>query len=242
MRTNTDINKIKEIAKAFLYLDVNIDESFGIPILKHPIISDVIQLYTDGTKDKEGNLIPQMLDVRKEEDLDKIRGQYLELINKVDKVSDLFMLINGPYTGVFFKFTKDYMCVEDYTEFLVELWTSMEYPNVDNNVTRREFISYWKKVDTKYIYSKEDIELLDSLPEEFSIYRGLMPRAKKEALSWTLDLDKAIWFAKRFNNHGKVYEAKVKKEDILSYLSNRGESEIVVDYKKLKDIKEVEYD
>ena len=209
MRTNTDINKIKEIARAFLYLDISVDESLGIPILKHPIISDVFQVYTDDTKDKEGNLVPQMLDVRKEEDLDKIRSQYLELINKVDKVSDLFMLINGPYTGVFFKFTKDYMCVEDYTKFLVELWTSMEYPNVDNNVTRREISG--GALDGYTLVLLENMRVV--VLEKINTKRG------ENNATYVLPLIKAVELAEQSNKSELRTEENV---EVVNHVRNYG--------------------
>ena len=42
---------------------------------------------------------------------------------------------------------------------------------------------------------------------------------------------------------GSIFEASLcKKKDILVYLSCRDESEIVVDWKKLKNIEEVNYE
>ena len=69
-----------------------------------------------------------------------------------------------------------------------------------------------------------------------------MERADLKALSWTLSLDKAIWFATRWNNKGKVYRSLCKKEDILAYLSCRNEEEIVVDWHDLENIEEVMYE
>ena len=69
-----------------------------------------------------------------------------------------------------------------------------------------------------------------------------MERANVRALSWTLNLDTAIWFAKRWEYNGKVYRAKCKKKDILAYLSCRNESEIVVDWHNLKNIEEIDYE
>ena len=122
---------------------------------------------------------------------------------------------------------------------LEHIWVSTEYPNTDCNVSKTDWIDYWKHADLSKIYSNDDKRLIDKLPNEFVVYRGLMQGASVKALSWTLDIEKAKWFAKRFNNQGKVYSARCNKKDMLVYLSCRGESEIVVDYHKLKDIKEV---
>lgn len=56
-------------------------------------------------------------------------------------------------------------------------------------------------------------------------------------MSWTTDIEKAEWFAKRWDKNSKVYSAKVSKDDVLALFSSRGESELVVDYMKLRNIK-----
>lgn len=75
-----------------------------------------------------------------------------------------------------------------------------------------------------------------ALQEKITVYRGIRSRGKLQALSWTLELDKAEWFAKRWGSHGKVYSAVVSKEDVLAYFCSRNEAEVVVDYRNLKDV------
>ena len=57
-----------------------------------------------------------------------------------------------------------------------------------------------------------------------------------KAMSWTLDYDKAEWFANRFGTDGYILEATINKNDIVAFFDVRGESEVVVDYNKLKNI------
>ncbi len=72
---------------------------------------------------------------------------------------------------------------------------------------------------------------LDSLPMNIEIWRGSMPKFKR-GLSWTLDKDKAQWFAQRFQTMGKrrgrLYSAKVAKSQVLALLNGRGEREILL--------------
>jgi hypothetical protein len=72
---------------------------------------------------------------------------------------------------------------------------------------------------------------------KLTIYRGesLESSNIKKVLSWTLDHDKAIWFAKRmnFSGVGYVYTAKVKPLKVIAYLDSREESEVLVRYKDL---------
>ena len=237
MLDKTNLEQIKKVAKFLVDLDINIDKQYGF-IVHHPFLKDPIVAVND---DKNPSGL-RVLDINKKEDLKEMRDLYKKAINDCKDPYHIFLLLNRPYSGIFFMLIKEYLNIEDYTKILEDLWTNMEYPNADVNVKKKDWISLWKKADLNLIYSEEDKKKLASLPDEFYVYRGLMKKAKKEALSWTLDKDRAIWFAKRFDNHGKVYRGKCRKEDILVYLSCRGEEEIVVNYSKLKDVEEISYD
>ena len=78
-----------------------------------------------------------------------------------------------------------------------------------------------------------------------TIYRGECTKSTpvQKALSWTLDKEKAVWFAKRFlclasdiEKIGYVYTAKVNLKNIIGYYDGRKESEVVVRYKHLEII------
>lgn len=237
----TDIEKLKEIAKLLLEVPITPGLREFHFFIQHPIFKE--RLVAKQVPKTEKNPVGiEMIDISIPENLQEVKEMYRGLIDRLKRAIDFFLVINKPYLGLFFKLVWTYLSKEDYTELLEHLWTSMEYPNADKNVSKEEWISFWKQANLDLIYSDEDKKLLDSLPDEFPVYRGLMQKAKKQALSWTLDKDRAIWFAKRFGTHGKLYEATCNKKDILAYLSSRNESEIVVDWRKLKNIKEVEYE
>ena len=240
MVAKTNLNKIREIAKLSLDFPVTIPKEFGGIIVQHPIFRDRI-VSRPVPKTDQNPVGLETLDIANKEDLELAKEVYRKAFDKCDSAMSIFLSINKAYSGIFFKLVKEYLDIDDYTNILESIWTNMEFPNADANVTRKEWISYWKKADLTKIYSYEDLKFLYNLPDEFYIYRGLMEDAKLEALSWTLRLDKAIWFAERFNRHGKVYKAKCNKKDILAYLSSRNEEEIVIDWKKLRDIEEVSY-
>lgn len=235
----TNINKIKQAAYLFLDMPIETDDKFDF-ICHHPFIKDTYSP-VPCEKTVENPVGLELLDVRDESNLKKVKDYIRRAIDKCGKATDFFIIINKPYSGVFFKVIKDLLSNEDYAEMLEMLWTSMEYPNADVNVSKQEWIDMWKKADLDLIYSKDDKDVLARLPERFLVYRGLMKGAKKEALSWTLDQAKAVWFAKRFNYNGKVYKAICNKKDILAYLSCRNEDEIVVDWRNLENISEVSY-
>lgn len=61
-----------------------------------------------------------------------------------------------------------------------------------------------------------------------------------KALSWSLDYEKAAWFAHRFGEEGKVYEAQIAKEHIFAYFNSRNEQEVIVDPKHLINTSDAE--
>lgn len=69
-----------------------------------------------------------------------------------------------------------------------------------------------------------------------TVYRGVNRTTGHpiKGLSWTPDISVARFFANRFSEEGIIYQAVIKKEDVLAYF--KYENEIVVDYRKLKQI------
>ncbi|MSU01380.1 hypothetical protein [Tissierella pigra] len=65
-----------------------------------------------------------------------------------------------------------------------------------------------------------------------TIYRGEGEQSSPldEAYSWTLDKDKAEWFANRYDTEEvcRVYQAKVHIDNIKAYFEDRGEEEVIV--------------
>ncbi|MFQ9737450.1 MAG: hypothetical protein ACLR06_06880 [Christensenellaceae bacterium] len=83
-------------------------------------------------------------------------------------------------------------------------------------------------------------EKLERLEDEVTVYRGVTSCTAKNirALSWTLDYETADWFAHRFGETGKVYEARINKEHIYVLFNSRGEWEVIVDPKYLTELRE----
>jgi hypothetical protein len=87
------------------------------------------------------------------------------------------------------------------------------------------------------------------LPNEFKVYRGVCLSQSDDEFeflgnSWTLDYEKAKWFAERrgFSNYSYplVYAMTVNKNDVLAHFTRREEAEILVDYTKI-DLDNVEF-
>ena len=101
----------------------------------------------------------------------------------------------------------------------------------------------FKSANSSVLMNKEELEVFNNLDDELTIYRGVTSynADNVKALSWTLDIDKAEWFANRFGEEdGTVYDAEIEKSHVLAYFGRRNESEEIVDSKYLIDIKETQ--
>ena len=114
---------------------------------------------------------------------------------------------------------------EKYWEVVRWLWTDTE------NVYEH-FVPWMALIldhDTKHIrlmMDKEDRETFDSLPDEFTVYRG----GEHEHMSWTLSKEKAEWFRDRYEGlrECKLFEKRIKKDEVLAYINARNEEEIIL--------------
>jgi hypothetical protein len=71
------------------------------------------------------------------------------------------------------------------------------------------------------------LEAYRQLPDVVTIHRGHQ-RVNRHGLSWTLDRDKAEWFAKRFRaRRWEVTTRQVAREDIIAVVLGRGEQEVI---------------
>lgn len=64
----------------------------------------------------------------------------------------------------------------------------------------------------------------------------------KYSISWTVDLDRALWFHKynqlRRKGESRIYKAKIRKKDAKAYTDCRSEQE-VMQYRKVYDIEDI---
>lgn len=114
-----------------------------------------------------------------------------------------------------------------YEECLVAAWTTSK---IDNSM-----LSLNQKLE---LFDEADLDKLlaagDPLPpdDSLTIYRGCSGGGKnlnkaREAMSWTLSLDVAEWFAVRFEKKPVVYKATISRADVLFYSNQMNEQEVV---------------
>jgi len=78
---------------------------------------------------------------------------------------------------------------------------------------------------------------------ELTVYRGISAGRNRRRLSWTTDPDRAAWFARRYAyyfGHGTVLAAEVSPRHVLGIFHGRREAEVVVNFRGLRNIREVE--
>lgn len=231
MLNETDLDKVKEIAKSLLYTDLIIDEKIDI-FCHHPFFQTT-SIYNPKTD--------EVFDLTNEKGLSKARKMMSNMIDSADHFFEIQMITQKPYLPALFKYTEEYLGQQDYAEALSYLWTSVEFPNHDANVSIEEFLKYFSKANPKLLMGDDNFEQYNNLPNKITVYRGTCLQSTTKALSWTTDIEKARWFGNRFGNNGKVYQANIDKKDVFAYFNiDRGESEIVLNYKNLQNVKEIE--
>ena len=108
---------------------------------------------------------------------------------------------------------------------------------------------FWNYNQPRLMMDSDELSFYNSLPNELTIWRGIRVEEELDedniGFSFTLDKERAEWFAKRFSQDGRgtpmLIEAKVKKDKILSVFLNRGEEEVLVspDNINIKEITEL---
>lgn len=124
---------------------------------------------------------------------------------------------------------------EAYWPTLAELWTDTENFWQNKRIWSQLFAARIPGRSTGLMMPGE-LQALAALPEVIPIYRGGRSAA---GLSWTVDKRKARWFATRWSQSHKLYSAAVEKKHVIAYFEARGEKEIVVERRRLRNVKEL---
>lgn len=157
--------------------------------------------------------------IRKQERLkgfenDKNFKSYLFLIEKPFRVTSFSELV---------KQNKIKRLSKKYWKILSFLWTDSE--NIFQNKELWDDLLK-DKTNSNFFMSKKDLNFFNSLENEFIVYRGYTHW--ENGYSYSLDKERAVWFANRFGQNGKVKEMLVKKEDVFAYTNSREENEIII--------------
>ena len=225
----TDLNGIKTIANAFLYLPIK-ETDLGPMFVEHPFFSSgIIAKMTDDNSFFAINLLenPQALEKELEILTEKIRNSDLQ---------GIWYLILVKYKMTFLKYIQPYLSKKDFFFFFSDAWVSSENPNQNVNVSTKTAASWFRAADKRYLMDDKEFRVWQELPEHFQIFRGVAVGRNPQGLYWTRNIKTAKWFAQRFDKTeatGYVQTTMIYRKQALAYFNARGEDELVVDPSRL---------
>ena len=188
-----------------------IEEGSFFPMLRHPLIFSVP--YTPVM-----NALINMQYKQKKQ----LESKYL----KAKNYSSYVWLHERPYRIQAFLNVREKLKDKDYWETLGDIWRDSE--NIwQNKMLWLALLSVDRK-QKEYFMNEEDRRFLKLLPKEIIIYRGYIKNKNKSGYSYTLNKEKAKWFANRFGNNGLVETRTINKSDVFAYTNQRGENEIII--------------
>ncbi len=233
MERKTDLENVKNVAKWLLNIPV-IETPLSPMIVSHPFTkSGIISFPTE-------NGFMSLDITASEEAFQKWTSILEKQIDACRNVNQIFYLVNDSYSLLFVRKASKFLSVEEFSELLGEAWVHSDYANEDDNVTKKELTQMFKTADKKALMTESELETFENLADTFVVYRGVASKnkSKTQAFSWTTNFDKADWFAKRWGN-GVVYAGAVSKADVFAYFGRAKEDEVVVDFKKLQNVRVV---
>jgi hypothetical protein len=139
-------------------------------------------------------------------------------------------LFERPYRVEAFIKIADKLSDTDYWKLLSDVWIDTE--------NQYAYLKEWKRLlsskrpNRHYMMTEEEDNLLRSLANKVTIYRGCQKGINENGLSWTLDKSKAQFFANRFGKKGIILERTIPRSDIIAVLTGRNEFEIIWEEKK----------
>lgn len=236
MKKETNLNQVKDLAKTFLRLDIA-ETKMSPLIVKHPFTDTGIIVFR-----KDDGSIGQANLLEDKAELQKWRRHMAEQIDRSESAYHIHLMVTNPYRLTFLKYAQPYLSKTDFSEMLNDAWVRSENPNIDPNVSQKELLALFRTADPAVLMDEDEYLQFKQLDDTVTVYRGVTSFNAEniKALSWTLDYEKAVWFAHRFDEDGKVYEAQIAKEYILAYFNSRKEQEVIVDPKHLINISEAE--
>lgn len=161
------------------------------------------------------------------------KSEALERAQEQEAWSSYIFLHERPYRLGAFIDIEPNLSDEDYWSMLSGLWIDSENISQDQDtwwaLLTAQNLPERRSVDGRKKFFMDDADRLayENLPMSFDIYRGVDRGGNERGLSWTLDKERAEWFARRFHGHGTLLTTRIVKGQALALLTGRNESEII---------------
>ena len=159
----------------------------------------------------------------------------IKLLNK-RKFSQAIFLHERPYR---FDALVEYCTDYDFHDWetIAHVWTDSE--NIYETIEDWKWLWSSSHPGRENAMTPEERKALRDLPTTLNIYRGISHPNKDGGMSWTIDRNKAEWFARRFGNHSRVLTGRVTRDAVYAFFLGRGESEVVVDPEYITIVDEI---
>lgn len=230
---NTDISKVRSIATAFAYLPIEPNQK--IPFLvSHPFIDSSVTMLPG----KDG---PELVNILEGDNEERFKKEIVQSLNDTDTVAGFLMMISKPYRFTFLDHIKSYLSNDDLAVCLRYIWKNSEYTNSGSVFTKKQLVSLFRKSSKSALMDEDELSVFQQLPENVTVYRGVTSVNAKDlkVFSWTLSLERARWFAARFDDSvQKVFQATLPRDGVLAYFSD--EEEIIANPFMLENIEKTD--
>lgn len=165
----------------------------------------------------------------------RLKQQYLAEATREQDWSRYVWLHERPYRLDAFVNVADELDDAQYWSLLAHIWVDSE--NIWQNLALWQLSLRCDRPAREHFMDETERRDFDALPEVLTVYRGCSALVNEQGLSWTLEADRAVWFAQRFGPASPlVLTGQVAKCDVVGRLDGRGEQEIVVADADLVDV------
>lgn len=173
-------------------------------------------------------------------DNELLQQQLNGLIKRYEVINQLEADKN--YRTIFGTWLEKRVLIEKFLEYYLDIPDKDKY-EIFIDVYKRSEYGFNHYIDESFLKKLIKYRPSNHLPsfnqKLIKVYRGndTESTSPNEAFSWTLNIDVAKWFSKRFEGQGEVYEAFIEPKNIFAHITTRNEDEIIVFPSHLKEIK-----
>lgn len=162
----------------------------------------------------------------------KFKKQALKKAEDEKDWSSFIFLHERPYRFSAFLQIQYQLKPQYYWPLVRQIWEDSENIWQNINVWRHIFKSEERAEYRSLMMHSFERRKLREYPDQLTLYRGTAVSfaGSISGLSWTLDYEKAVWFANRLRRAEEkaiVYKKHIHKKDVLAIILTRNEDEII---------------
>lgn len=203
-----------------LRLCIDSDGPTGLTFIRHPLVVEIF-VSEKSTIERQNQLLAWKRDAVKKAVLDGDLAKFLWLHERAFRLATLRDL-----------WTTKTIDRRELRTILPGVWSDAEPDDTD-----RRWLTLWKAAANKDGIVLSEGAQAPNWSDLQKIYRGGGKPKEKLGIAWTTDYEIAKFFALRFRDIGVIFTARVPLGvHPYGYITDRGESEVIVDPKQLEII------